>query len=97
MTHTILRIDASARREGSISRDLVDQIIARFGEDTAVISRDLAGGMDLIDEAWVGANFTPADARTMLDTTRKWIIPLLEALDKSGFTRRDGQQRVLKG
>ena len=40
--------------------------------------------------------FTPADARTLLQTTRKWIIPFLEALDKSGFSRRAGNQRVLK-
>lgn len=40
--------------------------------------------------------FTPSDARKLLKTTRKWIIPLLEALDKSGFSRRAGPQRVLK-
>jgi selenocysteine-specific elongation factor len=41
--------------------------------------------------------FTPSDARTVLDSTRKWVIPLLEALDKSGFTRRTGEKRVLRG
>ena len=40
--------------------------------------------------------FTPAEARTALNTTRKWIIPLLEALDKSGFSRRVGDKRVVK-
>ncbi len=64
MTHTILRIDASARRDGSVSRDLADKIIARFGEDTQVTTRDLALGLPLIDEEWVGANFTPADDRS---------------------------------
>lgn len=64
MTHTILRIDASARRTGSVSRDLADKIIARFGDDITVTTRDLANGLPLIDEEWVGANFTPADART---------------------------------
>jgi len=57
MTVSILRIDASARREGSISRDLADRIIARF-PDATVTTRDLAGGLPLIDETWVGANFT---------------------------------------
>ncbi len=37
--------------------------------------------------------FTPADARTIFDTTRKWVIPLLEALDKAGFSRRVGSKR----
>lgn len=63
MSHSILRIDASARREGSVSRDLTDRIIARFNGAT-VATRDLATGLPLIDEAWVGANFTPADARS---------------------------------
>jgi len=40
--------------------------------------------------------FTPADARTLLETTRKWIIPLLETLDKSGFSRRTGDKRVVR-
>jgi len=40
--------------------------------------------------------FTPADARGVYETTRKWVIPLLEALDKSGFSRRAGGKRVLR-
>ncbi len=64
MAHSILRIDASARREGSVSRDLSDKIIARFGADAHVVQRDLAGGLPLINEEWVGANFTPADQRS---------------------------------
>ena len=61
----ILRIDASARTENSVSRDLLDRIIARFDAagDATVTHRDLAHGVPLIDEDWVGANFTPADAR----------------------------------
>ncbi|OAN82178.1 FMN-dependent NADH-azoreductase [Jannaschia sp. EhC01] len=62
MTH-ILRIDASARRAGSVSRDLTDQIIAQMGA-TTVTTRDLATGIPLLEEAWIGANFTPADQRT---------------------------------
>ncbi len=63
MTSHILRIDTSARREGSVSRDLADRIVARFPEAT-ITTRDLAGGLPLIDETWVTANFTPADDRT---------------------------------
>jgi FMN-dependent NADH-azoreductase len=63
MTRSILRIDASARREGSVSRDLADRIVARFPGAT-VIARDLAPGLSLIDETWVGANFTPAAERS---------------------------------
>jgi FMN-dependent NADH-azoreductase len=64
MTQHILRIDASARRSGSVSRDLADRIIERIGPDATVTTRDLAQGIPLIDEAWVGANFTPEADRT---------------------------------
>ena len=40
--------------------------------------------------------FAPADVRDMLGTTRKWLIPFLEALDKSGFSRRVGDKRVVR-
>ena len=62
MTTKILRVDASARVEGSITRDLVDRVIARY-PDATVTARDLKDGVPLIDEAWVNANFTPADQR----------------------------------
>jgi len=64
MTQNILRIDASARRTGSISRDLTDHILDRLatGAPLNVTTRDLADGLPQIDEAWIGANFTaPAD------------------------------------
>ncbi|MEL0437824.1 FMN-dependent NADH-azoreductase [Phycobacter sp. K97] len=63
MTKTVLHIDSSARREGSVSRDLTAQIVARLGADE-VIRRDLATPLPLLDEAWIGANFTPADQRS---------------------------------
>lgn len=55
-----------------------------------------AGKQRLAQFARQHGGFTPSDARTLLDTTRKWIIPLLEALDKSGFTRRMGDRRVVR-
>lgn len=66
MTHRILRIDASARRTGSISRALNDRLIDRFAAEHGVeiASRDLARGLPQIDEDWIGANFTPDDDRT---------------------------------
>jgi FMN-dependent NADH-azoreductase len=64
MTRNILRIDASARRTGSVSRDLTDKIVARIGADH-VTTRDLAlTPVPQIDEEWIGANFTPAADRT---------------------------------
>jgi len=69
MTTTILRIDASARRTGSVSRDLTDRIVARFGTAKTII-RDLAEPLPLIDETWVAANFTPSADRTAAQVSR---------------------------
>ena len=33
--------------------------------------------------------------RTMIDSSRKYVVPLVEYLDRSGFTKRVGDQRVL--
>lgn len=66
MPRTILRIDASARRAGSVSRDLVTSIVDRFAEtgDVTVLSRDLAKPIPQIDETWIEANFTSPEKRT---------------------------------
>jgi FMN-dependent NADH-azoreductase len=63
MTKTVLHIDSSIRAEGSVSRALSEKITSRF-EGANIIRRDLADGVPLIDGAWIGANFTPADDRT---------------------------------
>ncbi|SMX39219.1 FMN-dependent NADH-azoreductase [Maliponia aquimaris] len=63
MTKTVLRIDASARTDGSVSRQLGDDILARLKPDTVVI-RDLSETVPQIDGRWLAANMTPADQRT---------------------------------
>ena len=63
----ILRIDSSARRDGSETRALNDALISRIEAtaDTTVIHRDLAADAPgFVNEAWVGANFTDPDARS---------------------------------
>lgn len=63
----ILRIDASARVEGSITRALADRLLegleARAG-DLAVVRRDLSSGMPLIDADWVAANLADPEVRS---------------------------------
>ena len=41
-------------------------------------------------------SITVADARTMFDTSRKYILPLLERMDQQQVTRRVGDERVLR-
>lgn len=62
----LLRIDSSARHEGSVSRELGDTVIRRLQRvhpGMAVSQLDLAAGLPHIDADWVGANLTPADQR----------------------------------
>lgn len=84
MTH-LLRIDASARRAGSVSRDLTDQIVTQMNPAT-VTTRDLATGIPLLDEAWIGANFTPEDQRTPAQATTLALSDALVAEVKAADT-----------
>lgn len=88
MSH-ILRIDASARNAGSTTRQLTDQLVARLveqGYGAAVTQRDLAlTPPALLNEAWVGANFTDDadrsdDQRAALAASDE-LIAELEAAD----------------
>lgn len=63
MTHTVLNIQASARHDGSVSRQLSEKVLASIGADTT-ITRDLSEGLPLLNAAWIDANFTPSDDRT---------------------------------
>lgn len=88
MSH-ILRIDASARNAGSTTRQLADQLVARLveqGYGARVTRRDLAATPPaLIDESWVGANFTDdadrSDDQRAALTASDELIAELEAAD----------------
>ena len=41
-------------------------------------------------------NITVAEARTMFNTSRKYILPLLEHMDQQQITRRTGDERILR-
>jgi len=61
---TILRIDASMRTEGSVTRALADDLIARR-PGARVIRRDLAAApLPFHDADWIAANFTEDEKRT---------------------------------
>ncbi|MGV8991818.1 MAG: FMN-dependent NADH-azoreductase [Thiobacillus sp.] len=66
-TLRVLRVDASARVEGSITRQLADLMIsglqARMA-DVSVTRRDVAQGLPFVDAAWVNANFIDPASRS---------------------------------
>jgi selenocysteine-specific elongation factor len=41
-------------------------------------------------------SITVAEARTMFNSSRKYVLPLLEYLDQQRITRRAGDDRVLR-
>ena len=66
-TRTILRIDASMRRQKSVSRMLADEMVAALGARkpaTAVVNRDLAAGSGIVNAAWIEAERTSEENRT---------------------------------
>jgi FMN-dependent NADH-azoreductase len=81
---TILRIDSSARRGDSVSRQLASRLIDRIPGDVTVKSRDLAAGVPLLSEATLAAMWTPADQRTDEHTAElavadEYIAELMDA------------------
>lgn len=63
----ILQIDASARKSGSVTRELTGAIATQLlnSSPTAkVLVRDVSQGLPFLDEEWVGANFTDPAERT---------------------------------
>ena len=58
---TLLRVNASMRKQGSISRQLTDELIQSLvasRPNTEIVTRELTQGVSLVDEEWIGANFT---------------------------------------
>lgn len=62
----ILRVESSIKPAGAVSRRLTDRIMERVlaaNPGANVVTRDLSAGVPAIDGAWLGAVFTPAEAR----------------------------------
>lgn len=69
---TILRVDASARHEASVSRQLSTKVVDHFAEQGGVKIqiRDLNEGLPFVNEAWITSNFTRPEKRTVEDESR---------------------------
>ena len=50
----------------------------------------------IVDHLRTNGSITVAETRTMFDTSRKYVLPLLEYLDQQQITRRVGDERVLR-
>lgn len=63
----VLEVSASARSAQSasreLSRNLINALDDRYG-NVQTVRRDLSDGISFVDEAWIEANFTPAESRS---------------------------------
>ena len=63
----VLAVNASGRSAASVTRQLSRDLIAALDDrhgNVEVTSRDLADGTPFVDQAWIEANFTPAESRS---------------------------------
>lgn len=78
-------VDTYLQESGSVIKVAPNLFFAR---DTLEAAQRLLAGLP--------APFTAAQARDALQTTRKYIIPLLEFFDASGWTLRNGEVRTVR-
>lgn len=63
----VLLVNASGRREGSVSRSLAQDLLAALESRQGpfeITHRDLADGIGFVTENWINANFTAAEDRS---------------------------------
>ncbi len=80
ITKNILKINSSARIQGSYSRPLVDMLVEKLLSENGkanVVDRDVSKGIEFVDEAWIGSNFTPANDRSETQIQRLAASDLL--------------------
>lgn len=86
MKNEILHINASARVDGSVTRDISAQLVQQLQHQhgASIVIRDVATGVEFIDENWIGANFTdPAERnreqKTILAVSDELVAELQQA------------------
>lgn len=66
-TLSVLVVNSSSRVKGSVSRQMTDRLSQRLLAENPtanVVERDLAHALPTVSEDWIGANFTPTEARS---------------------------------
>jgi selenocysteine-specific elongation factor len=70
--------------------------IVRLAPDIAMTADALAGAVARLRTAFAAEGpLTAARAKEILQTSRKYALPLLEELDRRGYTRREGDFRAV--
>jgi selenocysteine-specific elongation factor len=91
---------AAARLPGPEAQALLTRLLGSgdlvpIGEH--LYHRDALGGLQdrLRDRCREHGPFTVADLRDLTQSSRKYVVPLVEHLDRIGFTRRQGDLRIV--
>jgi len=108
----VLRVDSSARSEGSMSRRLADELIEQLREREGALDvrvRDLAvEASSFVDADWVDANFTPpeqrheeqkaalAESNALVTELKAWVDMVARARLTFRYTEK-GPVGLLKG
>jgi selenocysteine-specific elongation factor len=87
--------------DGGHSRDTVEAAVrsgalVRIAPDLVVTPAFVARTLDVVRGAGA-AGATVSVIRQQLDTSRRYAVPLLEHLDRTGLTRRSGDLRFARG
>jgi selenocysteine-specific elongation factor len=70
--------------------------LVRIGPDLVLTPTFIERAIEVVREA-KSAGITLGDVRARLGTTRKYAVPLMEHLDRTGATRRSGDLRFARG
>jgi selenocysteine-specific elongation factor len=90
---------ADAAASAGASRPLLAEMesagqLVRLAGDIAMTSAAVERAAVLLRDAAAEGPLTASQARQILGTSRKYILPLLEELDRRGVTRRSGDTRT---
>ena len=100
-TPTVKELIASTKKNKESVGELLEMAaengdLVRLTDDLYVHSEVFETTKRLLAEEISKANgLTMSEIRQVLDTSRKYAIPLCEYLDETGFTVRDGDKRLL--
>jgi selenocysteine-specific elongation factor len=101
-TGTVAELAAAAGVDVGVARKALSRLVAagqvvRLGPDLHFSASAVAGARERI-AFFLGdhATMLASDARDILGTSRKYVVPLLEYFDAQGVTKRDGDVRTLR-
>ncbi|MGE0713625.1 MAG: selenocysteine-specific translation elongation factor [Planctomycetota bacterium] len=88
--------DLRAPDAEDLTRTLVERgELVAVGDELLLRPARYAEGIERVRSLGAAGPFTASAAREALDTTRRYVIPLLEHFDAAGVTRRQGDTRVV--